>query len=107
MNAAIEMHKSNKQNVSSRNVRRKKNYYVKFNLGLFFRQNFTWYKSTWSFVYFRKNNVWFMSGVQAFAKIALSCDKYRENGINPESGIDLRLVLKRYFHSGRQNICGP
>ena len=33
-----------------------------------------------------------MSGVQAFAKITLFCDKYRENGQNPESGIDLRLV---------------
>ena len=47
-----------------------------------------------------------MSGVQAFATITLFCDKYRENGQNPESGIDLRLVLKRYFHSGRKNVCG-
>ena len=38
-----------------------------------------------------------MSDVQAFAKIALFCDKYRENSKNPESGIDLRLVLKHFF----------
>ena len=38
-----------------------------------------------------------MSDVQAFAKIALFCDKYRKNSKNPESGIDLRLVLKRFF----------
>ena len=47
-----------------------------------------------------------MSDVQAFAKIALFCDKYRENGQNPESGIDLRLVLKRFFHSRHQNVFG-
>ena len=106
MNGAIEMHKSNKPNVSSRNVRRKKNITSNFTWACFSDKILPDINWRGHLYIFEKNNIWFMSGVQAFAKIALFCDKYRENGQNPESGIDLRLVLKRYFHSGHQNVCG-
>ena len=42
MNAAIGTHKSNKSNVPQPDRQKKKNYNVKFELGLFLRQIFYW-----------------------------------------------------------------